>query len=1324
MAKKKVKATKKKKKRKSLIELEISRTGGQIALMGYDYQLTYSCYKVLEFLDTDNKTVKLEGIEDIDMFTSTVDDGEVIEHTQLKHSKDKQDASFFDSILVNFLEVYMTDKKNTNRYFKLVYDMEIAKGNLSKLINNTLDENSIIFWKDKIEKIRTDNLHWDWSEFNFKEFYKQLKFEKLTKKQLESKIHHIIVRRFDINTGNEDLFINSLFYWIFNIAKDRNTVNLNHLKQIIQNTKDFISKGDQNPAVSWFQKINFDKLKETQSNSEYYEGKKATPSDIVNALPIRREKLEEEIGKSINENKITVIKSSSGQGKTTLAWQVAFNLSNQYSIYKLNWCKESKEIQHIVEYINSRLKLGEKVLIILDNLDVDLKEWNKLAQVLEEKVTLHYSLLITTREDDWYMFAGDQSNLAKLKVIDIHMNKEQAKKIYENLQTQNKLHKSITSWQNSWEMIQDKQILIEYVYLLTHGEMLAQRISSQVKNLNSNKEGKVKIELLRLICLADTMSIRLQSNKLLEYIVKNSDCEYDINESIRSIESEFFIKANINSKYIEGLHPIRSQHVVDILHSHIPVSLTLNKLLDIVDDLYTAKLFAHIPFYIEDEKEEFYYSTVQKHISKSYKFMVTALQGLFSGSILKFFKQNKLYFDEANERGGLQAFIFQVGPWNTDENIGSEFKVLEKMNEITPENENINFLLNLAHNLEEFVIEESDFYLYAYYLFNELKEKVIKRDISQYGTLASWLARLDKTFDIVSFLDLEDIWFKKNQWKFEELSLLMFEYHSINSHVYKQFIDKYKESILTYLKVKTDSVKIYEVDSDVYIEYLLLPQDYVKGNEESVKRINAICRFLPIYDNYIVNTIKPEITLLSAFPVIDQSSKNMPYQNVQLSFNTDITTLWRKSILSNYEFSSIFEWQKYWVRTRIKTVEFMKLNIQFLECILKKSKLPAEVQEIDQVKVELAQSLTKEQLFPKQMRPFDEPSILLEKVLKIKKGYFPAIRNLLFQFVDIAMKNHNNNATNRGLTNLKAAQSTLVEMQECFREICKYTFDYYDLSEIEKEEKLWMNRLVNMTDFYLEHSPKKGGYSRFSITKWKEEREEKNMQSLNHKLDQISKNCGYKFIKANKLYSKDNFLSLPIAFQGIDVSSIGNINKLIVDFQVFADSNIDDLILIFLDSQKKAAKTGIKVSTSYLKEIKKMAVNGAGGDFVNLLPPYSIGITHDQLNCFDEDIKFINYELKYSFNKIDIFLMLLWRYYQYKLYFSISNDQEKVFLTNKERELVVELNELLIEIQKGCISFFYLRLLKLKDNVIDGKTSFTNHELSIWVDEVINLKKN
>ncbi|MGN2338697.1 hypothetical protein ACTFIN_11345 [Clostridium cagae] len=109
-----------KKVKHDIKEIENSRTGGQIALIGYEYQVLYSCYILLKFLISSDRKVRLEGIEDIDTFI--ISDTVKKEHIQLKYSKDKQDASFLKSILKNYLEIYLLEEKNDDRYFTLVYE--------------------------------------------------------------------------------------------------------------------------------------------------------------------------------------------------------------------------------------------------------------------------------------------------------------------------------------------------------------------------------------------------------------------------------------------------------------------------------------------------------------------------------------------------------------------------------------------------------------------------------------------------------------------------------------------------------------------------------------------------------------------------------------------------------------------------------------------------------------------------------------------------------------------------------------------------------------------------------------------------------------------------------------------------------------------------------------------------------------------------------------------------------------------------------------------------------------------------------------------------
>lgn len=61
-----------------------------------------------------------------------------------------------------------------------------------------------------------------------------------------------------------------------------------------------------------------------------------------------------------------------------------------------------------------------------------------------------------------------------------------------------------------------QELLIEYVYLLTHGERIAERISSQMYEIGRNETGSIKFELLRQVCFADVCGIRYRQKSCCE----------------------------------------------------------------------------------------------------------------------------------------------------------------------------------------------------------------------------------------------------------------------------------------------------------------------------------------------------------------------------------------------------------------------------------------------------------------------------------------------------------------------------------------------------------------------------------------------------------------------------------------------------------------------------------------------------------------------------------------------------------------------------------------------------------------------------------------
>lgn len=1307
-------------------DIEKKRTGGQSALMGYDYQLLYSCYIALNFLDKDSKVMKLEGIEDIDTYRAIINDSVIIEHIQLKYSKDKQDANFLDNILNNFLEVYLIDKKNCNRYFKLVYDMTVSKGNLSKLIDGKLDSKSKEYWNVKIRKIQSENSDWDWVNFNYEDFYKQLRFEGLSKKDIVIKIERLIIGKFNIDTGSEKLFLNALFYNIFHKAQSRGEIRYIELLNIIQNTKDYIAKGFQNPAYSWIDKIDFDRLSNEKIDEDYFEGKKAAPQHIAHKLPVRRITLEKIVEDSINSNVITIIKSSSGQGKTTLTLQVAYNLKDEYTIYKVNWCRDSKELGNITEYFNSRLKLGEKILIFFDNLNNDLKEWNKLAQVLYEKLLLNYKILLTTRQDDWYLYSGDQTNLYGLKIIDIYMNIHDAEDIYNKFKEKNKIHESIKSWQPAWEKVANRQLLIEYVYLLTHGEMLEERIGNQIKLLSQSIDGNIKLELLRLVAFSDIIGMKIRGDKLIKYLSTNMSASQDINEIIRSIENEYFIKIKDENIYIEGLHPVRSQHLVDKLHLYQPISDTIKKLVDIIEDFYIGQLFSQIPVYLNDDKEEFYKWLVTRIQDKSYDYMVKTIQGIFSGYVLKYFKQNITIFDDADKHSGLFFFLTEINPWNDIKRTGTEVKILQELKKIQPENPNINYLLNLTDTIPKLKVAESDIYIYCYYLTQSILNIPVKIVITGLGILSNWLTRIDNNFKILNKLAIENVWSKSDQFNLEELSILLYEYYKSESNFYQQFVNSNKEQIFSFLKIKTDSVCIYEKDLSIYIKYILLPSDIKNknANEHSVERINMVCRFLPIYSEYCADAIRPKFEFLENLTqgMPDESHKTIPIRNVKLLFNVDLMKLWQNSILSHYEFDSVYDWQKYWSDIRIQIVEFMKLNIELLECGLKHQRISDILSKaIEKIKSEVLYSLMKERLFPYQNRPFNEPSKSGLLASKIKTGYFSSIQNYMCQFFNILLKDNKDNLQNKAVFNLKDAKNNLAVMQDCYNQICENSIRYFNASEIEKEEFIWINRLINLNDYYIEHIGKQTSYSRQDLKEWVKSNELEFMRLIYNCIAKIQANYDLKLIVPQNIIKDRNLITIVIGVENFDISDSEQCSKLLYNFIPFAEINFDFLIFVFINKEGLTYPRGSRVRRDTLIQLKKVVIDG-DESIDNITNPFPIEITQDYLDSLGDNL-FKLYKVS-SGNISDdfyLFIMLLWKYSQYKINLNLSMQQESDYLKDVKEYIEKELDETAKKFNKQKNLEFFDELLQLKNDVLTDDILFTDNDLNFWFNKIFEI---
>lgn len=1187
-------------------ELRESRDGGQNALRGYSYQFLYSCNLILS---SDTNTIfTLEGIEDIDTIKCS-NGSKAITHIQLKYSTQRQDASFMDSVLKNYLEVYLIDK---NRHFKLVYDFSVAAGNLSKLFSGNLDKNSKEFWKTKIDNIKKETSLWKWSNFDFEDFIQRLSFENIKKDSLETSIEDSLIKSFEINTDNISLFANGIKLLCFDKMENRGEISHHDITQCIEEIKLDISKGSQNPAHAWIQRLQFSKSDEY--SSDYYEGKKATPSDIANNLPVIRPTVEKEIIDSIDKNTITVIKTSSGQGKTTLALRAISLLTDEYTPYQIIRCNNGAELGHIIEYFHMRTRIGEKPLILLDNLDAHLSEWNLLAQLMQTGVTYHYKILVTSRENDWYNYGGDISNIHHLQIIKPCLSEKEAESIYNALKKAQKLHEDITDWKNAWSKIADRQLLIEYVYLLTHGEMIAERISAQMKEIGNASAGGTKFEILRKVCFADVCGIKLETKSLIRDLTVKTDS--DIGEVLKSLADEFLVHISSEGDYIEGLHPVRSQHIVNRLHEYITLDETALAIAKIASISDISVLFSHYPEF-DFDKDSFYANVVNMWLCEpDLSRFVHAIRGAFSGSVMQYFRTHKALFDDAYEHGGLMLIATELCPFAKFEDYEHELNTLEKMSEMMPDNTNIQHLIKLRDSIPKFRTSKTDIYCLSSALYLKLKKVDFKHitDLESFAVIVDWLYNIDSSMNLAQRISLKDLWDKAENYYIKTVVSLMYSSFCGNKEEYSEFVRDNLPKIISYLKCKTNSHKLQvsNNNNEIKVEYILKASEITKGNNESVSRLTVICRALPIFEKYCSDAIKPRIDLLAAYQIPNDAHKEIPKRNIIITFHQEFNGLWLNTIESNYEFDTVYEWIDHWLDVRKCACDLLAASSTCLHKLLGKRKLGDAASFFDTLHNRYNRIMVTHLLFPREHRPFEKEPKIPTLFNKAKRDYFDGIQNFANQLISFIKKEEQ--AKRLAIYNLKAALAALPNVQKFFDDITldgEHQSKHLELCAL--EEKVIFETYM-CSEYYLSHTPD-SHYNKYQVKIWFSSSQKAEIDEVNSVMTDLTVSYDADLPKTS--YRDNTFVCYPILLRDFDPANEEMINDFLFTAAPFAESPYDYLLLLMTDDKGEVIPNAIKFPKKAFQYIYNAIHSGVEEEMDPLASPYPVEVTQKMLECFD-----------------------------------------------------------------------------------------------------------
>ena len=285
-------------------------------------------------------------------------------------------------------------------------------------------------------------------------------------------------------------------------------------------------------------------------------------------------------------------------------------------------------------------------------------------------------------------------------------------------------------------------------------------------------------------------------------------------------------------------------------------------MIKISDIGYYSQLFAKLTELISNRNE--FYSKVVEIIwnEKDLERCVLVLQGVFSGCVMQYFKDNKEVHDNANEHGGLYVFAMEMNPSMRFEEINHLVKTLDELKRIEPDNENIQYLCDLRDNTPKMDLAETDIYYFGVALFEKLKEYKLFDEISDivsYSVILYWLININPLFNLSKNVSLEKLWENHDKYSIDTISSILYTCFCGNKDYYEEYVEKNLLNILTYLREVTKSLTVYTTENkeSIHVEYILLTSSVENECEESVSRLKNICKMLTILDN-VQHKIKPK----------------------------------------------------------------------------------------------------------------------------------------------------------------------------------------------------------------------------------------------------------------------------------------------------------------------------------------------------------------------------------------------------------------------------------------------------------------------------------
>ncbi len=771
------------------------------ALKGYRTQFLYSLHYILSSLSC-QLVFRLEGEEDLDVLDSS---GKLLYAIQLKNlAKPVTLSDILSGHKTSFIKRFLT------KYPDAV-PILVSYGEISQDLKNWEKQKDSISNKEKhfLKKYNiTDD---EWNLVKNRTIFKEID-EFQTAEEIGKMIKSNFPETDPIPTAG------FLLNWLQFTAEMQQSITTKDFYDKIQDFAKYITERtavyDQFGIVlKPLHKISLENKDESILNKEFYNATLTRYEHILLGLDIDREEYLKKIKDELEVNNTIILRGASGQGKTALLYSFICNYTHDWLSYELNIQQDPVLTQQSIQTVASISKKLEIPVVFVINVNPNSTDW---VQIISESSHLnHIRFLVAVRNEDWYRASevGIEFNHSE---INLELSKKEAEIIYSKFNERSKIT-CFTDFEQAWIQLDSNAPLLEFVYSITQGSSLRNKLKLQVQQLAKQQDGiKQDIELLRIVCLADAMGARVDVSKL--------DSSIGDQFAIGRLENEYLLKKSDDKKYIHGLHMVRSQKLVEILFDEFTVykQQYAYKCIELIDDrdlyLFLLQLF-HLDILIPDQ------------VMKDLNIRIKVCTWPSYCSLLKsFLWLGTANYVEANRNVLDDCKIVCGDAWTmfSDFMFGSNYDRKGMLN-ILPLNEDQKEKIK---DINKKLSPKNDVFKLATEVINKLDLPKIQPftvlDWKSYGEVLFWLKNIpneNETLKVFQHVDYESAFKKMDSRSLSKLMLGMYTYSEELDGIRKELIAFFIECI----KNEFDVIHIEVTEEEVSVHYVI---DILKNDAE------------------------------------------------------------------------------------------------------------------------------------------------------------------------------------------------------------------------------------------------------------------------------------------------------------------------------------------------------------------------------------------------------------------------------------------------------------------------------------------------------------